>query len=178
MTDKKKRSSSDTARRIWLAGIGAYGRAYTEAKDAVKDAAGKGSGAFNELVQKGEMLETVGKAKGKEMLEKAQLPEFDMPDFDFDIDDRIKAMRERLSRGGKGSSEATDYEDRLGAVEAKLDRILDLLAPKKSAPKKPVKRATTTRTQKTTKTASTAKKVTPKKAPAKKPAAKKPAPKK
>jgi len=80
MTDKKKPSTSDTARRIWLAGIGAYGRAYTEAKDAVKDAAGKGSGAFNDLVQKGEMLETVGKAKGKEILEKAQLPEFDMPE--------------------------------------------------------------------------------------------------
>lgn len=159
MTDKKKRSSSDTARRIWLAGIGAYGRAYTEAKDAVKDVAGKGSGAFNELVQKGEMLESVGKAKGKEILEKAHLPEFDMPDFD--IDDRIKAMRERLSRGGKDSSLETDYEDRLSAVEAKLDRILELLEPKKPARKKPVKRATTARTTRTKKTS------------AKKPAAKK-----
>ncbi|MEP3889170.1 MAG: phasin family protein [Hellea sp.] len=163
MTDKKKRSNSDTARRIWLAGIGAYGRAYTEAKDAVKDAAGKGTGAFNELVQKGEMLEIVGKAKGKEMLEKAQLPEFDMPDFDFDIDDRIKAMRSRLSRGGKDSVETTDYEDRLARVEAKLDKVLTLLEPKKPAQRKPVKRATTTRTQKTA----------PKKAPAKKSTAKK-----
>ena len=163
MTDKKKRSSSDTARRIWLAGIGAYGRAYTEAKDAVKDAAGKGSGAFNELVQKGEMLEIVGKAKGKEMLEKAQLPDFDMPDFDFDIDDRIKAMRERLSRGGKGSAQDEAYEDRLASVEAKLDKILALLEPKKPARKKPVKRATTTRTQKTVKTAPTSKKTAAKK---------------
>ena len=167
MTDKKKRSSSDTARRIWLAGIGAYGRAYTEAKDAVKDAAGKGSGAFNDLVQKGEMLEIVGKAKGKEMLEKAQLPEFDMPDFDFDIDDRIKAMRERLSRGGKGGAEAADYEDRLSMIEAKLDKILTLLEPKKPIRKKPAKRATTTRTQKTVKSSpaaknTTAKKTTPK----------------
>ena len=155
MTDKKKRSNSDTARRIWLAGIGAYGRAYTEAKDAVKDVAGKGTGAFNELVQKGEMLETVGKAKGKEMLEKAHLPEFDMPDFDFDIDDRIKAMRNRLSRGGRDNAETADYEDRLARVEAKLDKVIALLEPKKpspkrATPKKPAKRATTTRTQKTT----------------------------
>lgn len=163
MTDKKKRSSSDTARRIWLAGIGAYGRAYTEAKDAVKDAAGKGSGAFNDLVQKGEMLEIVGKAKGKEMLEKAQLPEFDIPDFDFDIDDRIKAMRERLSRGGKGGTEAVDYEDRLSKIEAKLDRVLALLEPKKPTRKKAVKRATTTRTQKTIKSSPAAKKTTAKK---------------
>ena len=152
MSDKKKQSTSDTARRIWLAGIGAYGRAYSEAKDAVKDVAGKGTGAFNELVQKGEMLETVGKAKGKEMLEKAQLPEFDMPDFD--IDERIQAMRSRLSRGGKTSEEVHHMEDRLAAIEAKVDKILELLEPKKSAPKKParkkpVKKATTTRTKKT-----------------------------
>ncbi len=167
MTDKKKNSSSDTARRIWLAGIGAYGRAYAEAKDAVKDAAGKGSGAFNDLVQKGEMLETVGKAKGKEMLEKAQLPDFDIPDFD--IDDRIKAMRERLSRGGNDTSLAPSYEDRLSVLEAKLDRILDLLEPKKPARKTPAKKKAATRTQRTT----------PKKtATKKKPTAKKPAPKK
>ena len=147
MTDKKKPSTSDTARRIWLAGIGAYGRAYTEAKDAVKDVAGKGSGAFNDLVQKGEMLETVGKAKGKEMLEKAQLPDFDIPDFD--IDDRIKAMRSRLSRGGKTAELGADYEDRLDAIEAKLDKILALLEPKKPARKRPVKKAATSRTKKT-----------------------------
>ena len=172
MTDKKKTSNSDTARRIWLAGIGAYGRAYAEAKDAVKDAAGKGSGAFNDLVQKGEILETVGMAKGKEMLEKAQLPDFDMPDFD--IDDRINAMRERLSRGGKDTNQVYHVEDRLEAIEAKLDRVLELLEPKKPTRKKPAKKKATIRTQRTT-----PKKVAPKKATAKKkPAAKKAAPKK
>lgn len=147
MTDKKKRSNTDTARRIWLAGIGAYGRAFTEAQEAFKDVTGKGSDVFDELVQKGEMLEVVGKTKGKEILEKAQLPEFDMPDFD--IDDRIKAMRARLSRGGSDDREVADYEDRLALVEAKLDKVLSLLDPKKPASKKPVKRATTTRAQKT-----------------------------
>lgn len=167
MTDKKKRSSTESARRIWLAGIGAYGRAFTEAQEALKDVTGKGSEVFDELVQKGEMLEMVGKAKGKEALEKAQMPSFDMPDFD--IDDRIKAMRSRLSRSGKNSADDALYEDRLAAIEAKLDRILDLLEPKKPARKKPVKRAATTRTKttraKTTRTKKpTAKKSTPKKA--------------
>lgn len=166
MTDKKKRSSTESARRIWLAGIGAYGRAFTEAQEALKDVTGKGSEVFDELVQKGEMLEMVGKAKGKEALEKAQIPSFDMPDFD--IDDRIKAMRSRLSRGGKDGAEDAVYEDRLAAVEAKLDRILDLLEPKKQARKKPVKRATTTRTKKPAAKKPTAKKTAAKKAPAKK----------
>lgn len=146
MTDKKKRSSTESARRIWLAGIGAYGRAFTEAQEALKDVTGKGSEVFDDLVQKGEMLEMVGKAKGKEALEKAQIPSFDMPDFD--IDDRIKAMRSRLSRSGKDEVGTAEYEDRLTAIEAKLDRILDLLEPKKPARKKPVKRVTTTRTKK------------------------------
>ena len=61
MSKDKKRSSAESARRIWLAGIGAYGRAFTEAQEAIKDVTGKGSEIFDELVQKGEMLETMGK---------------------------------------------------------------------------------------------------------------------
>jgi len=166
MTDKKKRSNTDTARRIWLAGIGAYGRAFTEAQEALKDVTGKGSDVFDELVQKGEMLEVVGKAKGKEILEKAQLPELDLPDFD--IDDRIKAMRSRLSRSGKVSEGVYHVEDRLDAIEAKLDKVLALLEPKKPTLKKPVKRAITARTQKTKAKKAPVKKSTPKKTPAKK----------
>ena len=40
MPDDKKRSNTETARRIWLAGIGAYGRAFTEAQEALKDVTG------------------------------------------------------------------------------------------------------------------------------------------
>jgi len=154
MAKDKKRSSTESARRIWLAGIGAYGRAFTEAQEALKEVTGKGSEVFDELVQKGEMLEMVGKAKGKEALEKASIPGFEMPDFD--LDDRIKAMRSRLSRGGDDPAVSSEYEDRLAAVEAKLDKILALLEPKKPARKAPAKkkaatkRATTKRTPKKT----------------------------
>jgi len=151
MAKDKKRSSTESARRIWLAGIGAYGRAFTEAQEALKDVTGKGSDIFDDLVKKGEMLETVGKAKGKEALEKAQIPSFDMPDFD--LDDRIKAMRSRLSRGAGDDAVSSGYEDRLDAVEAKLDKILALLEPKKPVRKKtPAKKkaATTKRTPKKT----------------------------
>jgi len=142
-----KSEDKDKIRKIWLAGIGAYGRAFTEAKGAVDSLSGKSSEVFEDLVQKGEMLEMVGKAKGKEVLGKAKVP-----DFDFDIDDRIKAMRSRLSRGAETPVIEGDFEARLSAVEAKLDKILALLEPKKAAPKKtrkkPVKKATTQRTAK------------------------------
>lgn len=146
-TDKKKasdenvmRSTTDTARRIWLAGIGAYGRAFTEAQEALKDVTGKSSEVFEDLVQKGTMIEKVVEVKGKSMIDKASVPS-------LDIDERIKAMRARLSRGN--NDDTSDIEERLAAVEAKLDKVLALLEPKKAAKKPSTKRAKTTRTKKT-----------------------------
>lgn len=155
--EDKKRSNTETARRIWLAGIGAYGRAFTEAQEALKDVTGKGSEIFDDLVQKGEVIEKVVEVKGKSMMGKASVPS-------FDLDDRIQAMRSRLSRGDTGES---DFEDRLSAVEAKLDKILALLEPQKTSAKtakKPsAKRATTVRTKKTAAKKATLKKLTAKK---------------
>jgi polyhydroxyalkanoate synthesis regulator phasin len=162
----KPPSDKDTIRKIWLAGIGAYGRAVTEAKGAVDSITGKGSEVFDELVQKGEMLETVGKYKASELVGKGKAAVEDIKP-DFEIDDRIAKMRARLS----GAAEKRD--DRLAArvdqLEAKLDAILEKLdvgdaAPKKKAPARKTKPASKTKmtTQKTT-----AKKPAPKK-PAKK----------
>ncbi|WP_409433400.1 phasin family protein [Litorimonas sp. RW-G-Af-16] len=146
MTDKKKRKNSDTARRIWLAGIGAYGRAFSEAQGAIKEVTGKSSDVFDDLVQKGEMIEMVGKAKGKQMLDKAHMPEIDLPELD--MSDRIKAMRARLSRVTDigAHTETDDIEARLSAVEAKLDKVLALL--EKPAKKPSAKRVKTQRTPK------------------------------
>jgi polyhydroxyalkanoate synthesis regulator phasin len=144
--DKKapEKKSSDTARRIWLAGIGAYGRALTEAKGAVDDLSGKSSQVFEDLVQKGEMLEKVVEYKGKEMLEKSGVK-------DFDINDRIKAMREKLS-GSKGERVA-ELEAQVAELNAKLDALQKAQSkpkPKrKTTPKKTTtKRTTTKRTPK------------------------------
>lgn len=146
--DDKKRSNTETARRIWLAGIGAYGRAFSEAQEALKDVTGKGSDIFDDLVQKGQVIEKVVELKGKSMMDKASVPS-------FDLDDRIKAMRSRLSSNADNDA---DLEDRLSVVEAKLDRILDLIEPKKVAKKPSPKRARTSRTKKTVPVKKTAKK--------------------
>ena len=170
----KNSSDKDTVRKIWLAGIGAYGRAVTEAKGAVDTLAGKGSEVFDELVQKGEMLETVGKykaselvGKGSELVGKGKAAVEDITP-DFEIDDRIAKMRARLS----GAAEKRD--DRLTArvdrLEAKLDAILDKLdigdaAPKRKTPARKTKPASKV-------------KMTTEKTAAKKPTSKKPAAKK
>lgn len=157
-----KRPASDTARRIWLAGIGAYGRAFTEAQGAIKDVTGKSSAVFDDLVQKGQMFEAVGKAKGKELVSKAQVP-------DIDIDARIKSMRDKIKAAGSKSSDwvedhvpdfsrkdvaGNDVDKRLDRIEAKLDvliKALDFkLKPSSAKPsvKKPApKKATVKKTQ-------------------------------
>jgi polyhydroxyalkanoate synthesis regulator phasin len=134
----KSPSDKDAIRKIWLAGIGAYGRAFSEAKGAVDSLAGKGSEVFDELVQKGEMLEAVGKYKASELMGKGKAAVEDIKP-DFDMDDRIAKMRARLS----GAAEKRD--DRLAArvdqLEAKLDAILEKLDIGDAAPKKPIKKA-------------------------------------
>lgn len=158
--DKTPRKTSDMARKIWLAGIGAYGKAFEEGRDMVKgmrgNLGGTTSDVFETLAEKGEQLETAAKVRGAQLAGKAS----DLRE-DLGIEDRIQAMRDRL---GSGST-----EDRIDALEARLVGIetkLDALI-KASAKPKP-KRATTTRT-------TTAKKPVAKKPAAKKPAAKKPA---
>lgn len=135
MADKKKtkRGNTEAARRIWLAGIGAYGRAFTEAQEALKDMTGETSRVFDDLVEKGEFIELAVGEKRKEIFEKAKVPEFSMPEFDLNMDDRIAKMRSRLMRGEEVAEDISSLSERLDNIEAKLDAVLAALAP---APKK------------------------------------------
>lgn len=48
---------TDIARKIWLAGVGAYGRMYSETQGAVEKLATGANEAFDQLVAKGEEVE-------------------------------------------------------------------------------------------------------------------------
>lgn len=136
--DKSSRKTSDMARKIWLAGIGAYGKAFEEGRDMVKGLGGNLSGntsdAFENLAEKGEKLEMAAKIKGAQLAGKASELR-----SDIGIEDRIQAMRERLS-SGSGDERLDAIEAKLANIEAKLDTLIKVSA-------KP-KRATTTRTKK------------------------------
>ncbi|MGB3455018.1 MAG: phasin family protein [Litorimonas sp.] len=156
--DTSSRKTTDMARRIWLAGIGAYGRAFEEGRDMVKGLSGdlsdKTSNAFEQLAERGEKIEMAAKVKGAQLAGKASSLT-DEVSSTLAIDERIAAMRDRLSGGGSEDRIAA-LEAKLSSIEAKLDKVLASQAPKKAS----TKRTTTQRT---------------KKAPVKKPAAKKPA---
>lgn len=137
--DKQSRKTSDMARKIWLAGIGAYGKAFEEGRDMVKGLGGNLSSGttdmFENLAEKGEQLEMAAKVKGVQLAGKASELRSDMG-----IEDRIQAMRDRLS-GGSSDDRMDAIEAHLASIEAKLDTLIKASA-------KP-KRATTTRTKKT-----------------------------
>jgi len=153
--DKKKRSSTETARRIWLAGIGAYGRAFTEAQGALKDVTGKSSEVFDDLVQKGEIIEKVVEYKGREFLDKSkEVSGIEVPSLD--IDERIKRMRERLSMGNSSSSSSLSDNGRLNEIENKIAALtarLEVLEVQKQEPNKRKKKTAKTVTQRTQKLA-------------------------
>lgn len=49
--------STDLARKIWLAGVGAYGRVFQEAQEQLGKVSGAANELFDELVAKGEQVE-------------------------------------------------------------------------------------------------------------------------
>ena len=56
-TTKTPAVDIDIARKIWLAGVGAYGRMFTETQGAVEKLASSANEAFDQLVIKGEEVE-------------------------------------------------------------------------------------------------------------------------
>ena len=136
--------ASDFAKNVWLAGLGAYGRAFDEAQERL-DKGGKlvsreeSNQLFDELVAKGEALEAEAKTRLSEARES------------ISIEERISKMRASLGFGHTASADDV----------ARLEKKVDSLAKKVDSLAKPAAKK------------APAKKAAAKKAPAKKAAAKK-----
>ena len=178
-TDDKVEEAQDEmkrlARKIWLAGIGAYGKAFTEGREILKTASERGSEVFEDLVKKGEELEGDVDSKAREVMDdvRAQVSEATK---DLNLDDRISKMRARIKREGR--SAARDMETRMDDLEAKLGELLDALDGGKSKPEPTRAKAKTTTKKTPAKKSSSAKTAKTATGASKKPAPKKPAPKK
>ena len=124
----------EMARKIWLAGIGAYGRAFTEAQESIAKVSGDSSRMFEDLVAKGEEIEDTVEEKGRKLAKrvKTKAPA-------FSIDDRIKHMRARLHIGEEHD------DDRLAAIEARLDTIDAKLEKLLTGSKSPARKKTATK---------------------------------
>lgn len=130
---KKPAHSPDTARRIWLAGIGAYGRAFSEAQESIAKLGGESARVFEDLVAKGEAIERAVEARGRKVAAK-------LAPGAHSLDERIRKMRDRIGLGDDHASladEVADLRARVAALEAKAnERSAAPAAPKRKTVRK------------------------------------------
>jgi len=116
---KKPAQSADTARKIWLAGIGAYGRAFSEAQETVAKLTGDSARVFDDLVAKGEAIEKQVEERGRQVAAK-------VAPGALSFDDRIKRMRERIGLGEDHCSLADEVHElriRVADLEARIEEL-------------------------------------------------------
>ena len=135
MSDDKSNVSdkaSEIAKNIWLAGLGAYGKAFDEAQDRLDKASKEPPRLFKDLVKKGEELED--EVRGSlATIRKSRTSS---------VEERIKKVRENfhLNLGGR-QEELKDIHSRLDQIDAKLDALTKALIPALPA-KKPRRKST------------------------------------
>lgn len=123
---RKPAHSPDTARKIWLAGIGAYGRAFSEAQEQVAKLTGESHRVFEDLVAKGEAIEKKVEERGRKVAER-------VAPGTLAIDERIRRMRERIGLG-EDQSGLADEVRRLSERVARLEAIIGDAPAKKTRP--------------------------------------------
>ena len=108
--------NSDIARSIWLAGLGAYGRALDEAMNRYEQASKDTPKLFKELVKRGEQLET--STRNKVLPKELTRPS-------YSLEDRLRKVRNNLGLSNiAGRQDIEHLEIRLERLESKVDRLL------------------------------------------------------
>ncbi|CAA0119280.1 Uncharacterised protein [BD1-7 clade bacterium] len=126
--------AGDLAKNIWLAGLGAYGKALDEAQDQYDKVSGKvneqvekvkstaDSNLFEDLIEKGKQLEGETQEKLQDAKDKAST----------NLEERLEQVKSSLSFN-KSSS---DIEDKLEQLASKLDMIIEALGASAAPAKK------------------------------------------
>ncbi|WP_262696229.1 phasin family protein [Kordiimonas aquimaris] len=128
----KSKKDMDIARKVWLAGIGAYGRAIGDAQDAYAKMGKETTKVFEELVGKGQELEnkvsTVAKQYAPEIAEKHRT----------NVEDRMERMKAALGLAETSADQAETIERleaRLDSIDAKLDKLIAASKPTSAKPR-------------------------------------------
>jgi polyhydroxyalkanoate synthesis regulator phasin len=126
--DNSVEARESVAKKIWLAGLGAYGQGLDEAVEHYTKVNEKTSQLFSELVKKGTALEEVTRNKIEDV--KTQSSE--------SIDQRVAAVRQKL---GLGESEEEIRLNKLEAQVALLTEAVETLMNAKPGKKAAAKKA-------------------------------------
>ena len=117
----------DVAHKIWLAGVGAYGKAYDAASEGVGKVSGQGEVLFEDLVSRGEEIESDVRARLSSNTAIAKMTE------------QMNRVAEEASkvrgRVAEATSEATDAVTKFQAeqrerLEARMERMREALGLK------------------------------------------------
>ena len=114
MIKQNAANAEEMARKVWLAGIGAYGKGYEEVKGRFETLSTDSNKLFAELVDKGEKLETEGKGKVQEI--KTKVAE------NAEIETRIETVRTKLGLNN------TDADQKIEELSAKIDALTAAVA--------------------------------------------------
>lgn len=117
------------ARKIWLAGIGAYGKSVTDAQDQIDRAGQEASRLFNELVERGQTIEEQKRAQIDDA--RARLGKDARERLD-EVKDKITGAKDRLKEATDGNTSSVEelicrVRERMGFDKAMV-RSLDRLA--------------------------------------------------
>jgi|TARA_R110002167_G_scaffold73942_5_gene207217 hypothetical protein len=114
MIKEKAASAEVLARKVWLAGLGAYGKGFEEAKSRFETLSTDSNKMFADLVVKGEKLETEGKSKFTEAKTKLVAK--------TDLDHRVEAVRAKLGL------DSSDTDAKIEELSAKIDALTAAVA--------------------------------------------------
>jgi len=118
--NKVTEKASDIAKSIWLAGLGAYGKAFDEAHEHYEKVSKDTAHVFDELVAKGKKIDAATSGKLSSLRETTAAS----------LEDRIAKVRQSL---GFGQISTEDLAKRIDDLDVKLDLIIATLAAKPNA---------------------------------------------
>ena len=113
MSDDNSDKPTDIARNIWLAGLGAYGKAIRDAQGKLEEAAKEPPRLFRELVEKGSRLEDEVRGSLSTIRKTSSLS----------VEERIGRVRDSFHLNLGRSDEIEAINARLDALEKKLDAL-------------------------------------------------------
>lgn len=121
--------ASELAKKIWLAGLGAYGKAYDEAREQVDHLGDNSTKFFDELVSKGRKLEGSTQKTVKQVKSKASKAT-------HSLEDRIAKVRESLHFDLSGMNPYAKLDEIAHKVDVLSRKVDSLSKPAaKAAPK-------------------------------------------
>lgn len=123
LTDK----ANDVAKSIWLAGLGAYGKAFDEAVNQYGKVSKETTKLFDELVEKGRVLDTTGQEKLAEAKSKTT----------SSLEERLNKVKSSVNLSAlTPGADIAALEEKLDILAAKVDAILDSLGAQVEPPKR------------------------------------------